>query len=196
MIIQLRGTSGSGKSTVVREVMKHYGPATRVKVAGRKQPLGYLLPHPHAKTKGASARSLFVVGHYETACGGCDTLPSYDRSIEVVRHAHAAGHDVLFEGLLISGEVQRCAQLHEDGLPLRVMALDTPVDVCVDSINTRRRSKNPDKDDVNPANTLAKFKTVQGAMRKLAERGVPTEWTTRQAAAIAILTYFDLDDLR
>lgn len=183
MIIQLRGTSGSGKSTVVRSVMMRYG-AARQKVMreGRKQPIAYVLPN---KTPGG--RSLLIVGHYETACGGCDTLPSYDASIEIVRKGHEHGFDVLFEGLLISGEVARCAKLHEDGLPYVSLGLETPLDVCVDSINQRRRAKDPDKPDVNPRNTEAKFKTVQGAMRKLSERGVRTEWVTRDTALDRIL---------
>lgn len=183
MIIQIRGTSGSGKSTVVRQVMMRYN-AGRAKVmrVGRKQPLGYILT-----PRDPALRKLFVVGHYETACGGCDTLPSYDASIELVREAHARGLDVLFEGLLISGEVRRCVQLHQHGLPYHVIGLEVPLEVCVDSVNARRREKNPDKPDVNPRNTEAKYKTVQGAMRKLREAGVSAEWCTREAAVDRVL---------
>lgn len=173
MIIQIRGTSGSGKTTLVKRIMGLYESKVRVMVPGRKQPLGYILPHPDG------GRSLFLVGHYETACGGCDTIPSYDRNIEIVREAHAAGYDVLFEGLLISGETRRCIELHTDGLPYSCYALDTPLDVCVASINDRRRQKNPDKPDVNPVNTENKYKTVQSAMRKLEAAGVPVAWGER-----------------
>lgn len=41
MIIQIRGTSGSGKSWVMREVMKLLRKVSSVTVAGRKQPLYY-----------------------------------------------------------------------------------------------------------------------------------------------------------
>lgn len=182
-IIQVRGTSGSGKSTVVREIMKRYKPGRgKFYRQGRKQPLGYTLINPQL-----GRRNLVIVGHYETACGGCDTLPSYDDSIGIVREAHANGYDVLFEGLLISGEVQRCAKLHADGLPFHVIGLEVPLDVCLDSVNQRRWAKNPDKPGVNPRNTEAKYKTVQGAMRKLAEAGVPTEWQTRDGAVERIL---------
>lgn len=190
MIIQIRGTSGTGKSTVVREVMKRYNPA-RQKVfrTGRKQPLCYFLPWLGGPEDSLpEEHGLVVVGHYETACGGCDTLPSYDASIEIVREAHSRGFDVLFEGLLISGEVRRCAELHADGLPYHVIGLEVPLEVCIASVNKRRWAKDPEKPGVNPKNTEAKYKTVQGAMRKLAEAGVTTEWCTREAAVGRVLT--------
>jgi predicted kinase len=180
MIIQLRGTSGSGKTTIVRTIMEGYQNSNPVclEIAGkvRKRPAGYLLDN------GPGSKHLFVVGHYETACGGCDTLPDYDTCIQLVRDAHANGHDVLFEGLLISGETRRCAELHNDGLPYTVVCLNTPLQECLDSVNTRRRAKKPDAEDVNPKNTEAKFKIVQRAAEKLAEAGVPVEWHSRDTA--------------
>lgn len=176
MIIQLRGTSGSGKTTVVRKVMELYAARANVKIPGRRRPLGYVLTHPHG------GRPLAVLGHYETACGGCDTLPSLDRIIELVRQSHAQGYDVLFEGLLISGETRRCIELHKDGLPYEVLALRTDLQTCIDSVNARRREKDPERENVNPANTEAKYKTVQSSMRKLQEAGVMAEWFGREEA--------------
>ena len=175
MIIQLRGTSGSGKSTAVRAIMDRYGPRSPVRKVGmkRRQPIGYL-----CAPQEPDGPSLFVAGHYETACGGCDTLPTYDFIIDLVREAATSGYDVLFEGLLISGEVTRCASL-QDFLYLSI-GLDVPVEVCLDSVNQRRRKKKPEALDVNPKNTIAKATTVRGAMSRLAELGVRTEWQTRE----------------
>lgn len=178
MLINIRGTSGSGKSTLVREVTKLYTQRTAFRVEGRKQPLGYVFTRP-------SGRSLAVVGHYETACGGCDTIPSLDRIIELVRQSHIAGHDVLFEGLLIASEYTRTVQLHHDGLPLRVVQLTTPLDLCLESINLRRRAKTPDKEDVNPKNTTTKFRGVLSICNKLEASGVPVQRLDRAVA----LTY-------
>lgn len=185
MIIQLRGTSGSGKSTAVREVMARYGQRIPVFIAGRKQPLGYYCTHPQG------GRTLAVVGHYEVACGGCDTIPSYDRTIELVRKAHGDGNDVLFEGLIMSSESRRCSAMANDGLPYRVLALDTPIELCLAGVNARRRAKDPNKPDVDPKNTIGKIKVVQNAMVRLASLGVEGEWVTRETVVPRIMGLFN-----
>lgn len=96
MIINIRGTSGSGKSHLVRSVMDLYGLRTKFFVENRKQPIGYTA---HRRTSG---RNLSVLGHYETACGGCDTIPSLDQIFSRAMKAHGE-HDVLFEGLIEIG---------------------------------------------------------------------------------------------
>jgi thiamine pyrophosphate-dependent acetolactate synthase large subunit-like protein len=164
MIINIRGTSGTGKSTIVRAIMAHYDTRMKVRVEGRKQPLGYIC-HKH------NHPSLAVVGHYETACGGCDTISPLDRIYELVEQSAQRNYDVLYEGLLISAEVNRAVDLasrHD----LVVMHLDVPLDVCVDSINQRRWAKNPDKPPVNPRNTEQKHKGTKRAVERLAEAGV------------------------
>lgn len=175
-IINVRGTSGSGKSTLVRRIMDLYhGPRLRIKVKGRKQPLATLLQRP-------DGRSLFIPGHYETACGGCDTLSGYDQSYGLVKEAYANGHDVLYEGLLISGESQRVIDLHNGGFNVKVIALEVPIEQCIASVNTRRWAKNPDKPPVKERNTIAKARAVEIAMKKMQEAGVPTVWRNRDEA--------------
>lgn len=166
-ILQIRGTSGSGKSTLARSIMEIYPSKTRVKISGRKQPLGYVL------NGSPSGRSLYVPGHYETPCGGCDTIPSLDLIYEHVRKAHDQGHDVLFEGLLISSEVNRSQALHDDGLPFHVLMLTTPIDVCLYSVNQRRQAKRgPDAPGVNPKNTQSKFQGTLSTCKRLSAGGV------------------------
>lgn len=179
MIINIRGTSGSGKSTLVRRVMELYGgPKVVYREEGRKQPIGYALH----RAQGVPGRPLGLIGHYETACGGCDTVPKMDRIFELVREAHANGMDVLFEGLLISADFNRTYALHADGLPLLVVGLDVPLDVCLDSVNQRRWAKNPNKPPVNPKNTESKWKGTKNTMKKLQEHGVDARWADREGA--------------
>lgn len=180
MIINIRGTSGSGKSTLVRNVLACYESRTVFKEPSRRQPIGYL--YHRRKTLGQPGRSLAVVGHYETACGGCDTIPNLERTFELVRQSHAAGHDVLFEGLLISSEVNRTVALHTDGLPLQIIALDTPLDICIESINQRRWAKNPDKPPVATKNTTSKHRAVELSMKRFKEAGLDACWLSRMLA--------------
>lgn len=136
MIINIRGTSGSGKSTLMRRIMEHpdYGRRLKYHIDGRKQPIGYVLQRLHGN-------DLAIIGHYETACGGCDTIQKMEEIFRLVRESHAAGHDVMFEGLLISADVNRAQALHDDGLPFTVIALDkVPLETCLDSVNQRRNN--------------------------------------------------------
>ena len=76
------------------------------------------------------------------ACGGCDTAPARDGGLgEVFRLAGAlaaGGHDVLLEGLFLSGDHQRSAEL-AGRHPLHVLLLDTPVERCARNLVARRR---------------------------------------------------------
>jgi len=198
VIINIRGTSGSGKTTLTRKVMELYKSKSAVRVPDRKRPIGYIYQHPHG------GRPLGVIGHYETACGGCDTITDQDHIYELVRKSHEAGMDVLYEGLLISAEVNRAVKLHQDGLPLLTVALNTPLEVCLASINERRmadfnkrlakaEAENAEraakgrklielpepKGEVNPKNTASKFSGVKTSMKRLEEAGVRAVWADR-----------------
>jgi hypothetical protein len=215
-IINIRGTSGSGKSTVARQLMALYQPnPLRYREEGRKQPLGYRYKNPlnqHQKCPSCSGsghrgmampdgtfvrcwtcvgngmlvpeghhRDLAVVGHYETDCGGADTIPDYAKLIYWVKAGADAGMDVLFEGLLFSGDVVHTIRLNEwckeQGHELRVVAMQMDLQLCVDSINLRRNAKaqrlgRPPKPPVNPKNTIAKHKGLTLACSRLEQANV------------------------
>lgn len=193
-IINIRGTSGSGKSTLVRRVMELYETKAAVRLKeGRKQPIGYILSK-------SMHNALALVGHYETDCGGCDTIANMDEIYANVRQASFANMDVLFEGLLISADANRIIQLHKDLLAhttVRVIALDTPLELCIESVNNRRRGaaerKGRDyKGDVNPKNTTSKFAGVKSSMKRIEAAGVPCSWESRDSAFELIKREFRL----
>lgn len=175
MIVNIRGTSGSGKSFIIRQVMELYkGAKNPVRVEKRKQPLGYTLyREPN------DGPPLAIIGHYESPCGGCDTITKQDYIYELIRQAHDRGADVMYEGLLLSAEFHRAYALHTDGIPYLVIGLDVELSVCLDSVNQRRWTKDPTKPPVNPKTTTAKFKGVQNTMKKLQDHGVDARWASR-----------------
>jgi hypothetical protein len=204
MIINIRGTSGSGKSTLVRNIVKLYtGPKLAYHEEGRKQPLGYMHHRSLLSTTGGG-RPLGIVGHYETDCGGCDTIPKMERIFELVRAAADKGMDVIFEGLLISADVERTATLAAGYMGgFHVIALDVPIEECLDSVNARRRGKDQrrweaasllamekgkhpeqlvERPGVNPKNTISKHKGVKQSCKRLRERGIPVHEVGRVAA--------------
>lgn len=168
MIIQLRGTSGSGKTTIVKAIMTDYtGIKSRVMVSDRKQPIGYILQRGVDQPAG---RPLAVIGHYETACGGCDTIKTADEVYSRMAHAHELGFDVLFEGLLLSGEINRTMDWVKDHQGFYHTAfIDTELEECLASINLRRAARGK-LEPVARTNTESKFKAMVNVERRLREQ--------------------------
>ena len=180
MIINIRGTSGTGKTHMVRAFMAdHPGWETRF-IPERKRPLGYF--HPGGNGPEHMQGGVYVVGNYECACGGTDTLPSWGFIHNVVREAALQRHHVLFEGLLWSHETKRTIMLSKD-FQMQVWGIHLPIEECLDSINVRRRLKNPDAADVNPASTISGARQTKAALLKLEANGVRVVHGTRNELA-------------
>ena len=168
MIVNPRGTSGSGKTELVRRVVADYGWGSDGRVEpvrreGRRHPIAYRLRHP------SGGRPLALLGHYEATAGGCDTIRLTDGGLdEAFRLAGAyaaSGHDVLLEGLLLSGEHRRSAALakaHE----LHVLRLDTPLDRCVRNAIARQRAGRRGRASVARTATMRQA-DVEEACRRL-----------------------------
>lgn len=171
LIINPRGTSGSGKTELVRRIMAEHGwqcggTIEPIELAGRSKPIGYRLQHP------SGSRPLTVLGHYERTSGGCDTIRLSDGGMHTVmrmaREEAAAGCDVLIEGSRLSsehrlsGELARAHRLH-------VICLATPLDRCVANLMKRRRARQDSRPLI--ATTLeAERKAIGDACRMLTAR--------------------------
>lgn len=164
MIINIRGTSGAGKSTLVRAIMSQYTTKLAHFVEKRKQPIAYTLHHTGLK-------QLYIPGHYESACGGADTLKTFDQIFCLVREADANKKDVLFEGMLLCSDTKRIIQLAKDTGNTVIISLTTPVDQCCDNIRKRRAEKGNDK-ELNEENTRNRYAYEQKQIVKLQSAGV------------------------
>lgn len=172
VILNLRGTSGSGKSTIVRRVMECYKVSPCYQLE-RRQPLAYI----GDRDPGAA---LFVPGHYETPCGGCDTIKTVDEVYHLVEQGIAYNRDVIYEGIMVQDDVKRCAALHRRH-PLTVIALTTPIDVCLASVQ-KRRDERGDERPLNPKNTISRAERVKRNAQRLRGMGVPVLFLDRDAA--------------
>jgi hypothetical protein len=178
VIVNLRGTSGSGKSTLVRDVMAQYQQRNPIYQHGRKQPIGYCCDRD-------GGRSLFVVGHYETACGGCDTISDgMERIYYLINEDAALGRDVIYEGLIVQSDVRRCAELSRK-YPLLVVAIEEPLEVCLAGIQARRAARG-DERPLNPKNTIGKMNQMPRDMKRLETMGVDARRLNRAEARIAV----------
>src|SRR5262249_15014544 len=95
MLVNLRGTSGSGKSTVVRKLMAQCMRKPIYDMFGLRQPEAYKLTLP---------QPAFVIGPYTkrpNLCGGCDRILPFALVPQLIEKYAQHGH-VVFEGLLIA----------------------------------------------------------------------------------------------
>lgn len=163
MIIQLRGTSGSGKTTAMRKVKDALGKWTPHFTDGRRRPLYYTLA-------GVGTKVVYLLGHYEIACGGCDTLGSARAVYDLLDDLKSTNPSALFlaEGLLLSEDVKWTSCYPA---ATRVVFLSTPLEKCLAQIAARRAADGNDK-PLDPRNTTNRVRTIERARGKLGAAGV------------------------
>lgn len=148
MIINIRGTSGSGKSTIVQKLMLKWN-TDFVLVRGKIE--AYLIRSPYGP--------IYVIGPYRTACGGCDAIKTQDEICKLVKKYAKLGH-VIFEGVIVSTIYERYKKLMlQYGGPYRFIFLNTPLDVCLSRIRQRRKAAG-NKKPLDPTTTKAKYEAI------------------------------------
>jgi hypothetical protein len=187
MIINITGTSGSGKSTIVRDVMKRYSIVQPEHTEGRRQPISYYCE------KDEFNKGLVVIGHYETPCGGCDTIKTPDEVQRQIIGAHEMGCHVLYEGIIIQDDTKRRIALHKAGYPFAVILLTTTLDVCLAGIQARRDARG-DARPLDPSNTQERMERQITRARKLRAAGVTVHEFSRQQALEFCLKEFGFND--
>ncbi len=160
MIVQIRGTSGSGKSTVMKEVMGLMGDWGPEHIKGRKQPYYYKSMSDWPLT--------FVLGHYETACGGCDSIGSSATVAKMIETLSAKKPThIICEGLLLSEDVKWTSQMAD----VCCVFLTTPTDRCVAQVSSRRIEAGNTK-PLNEANTRKRVAVIERGRKRLVDLGV------------------------
>jgi hypothetical protein len=162
MLINVRGTSGAGKTTVVRALMALCPHKPIYGVLGPRRPEAYalMLPYP-----------VYVLGPYLTPCGGCDCVQPFALIPKLIERHAQRGH-VVFEGLLLStffGEIGRL--LMETYADSRVMFLDTPLDVCIKRVEARRAAAGNPK-PFDPKLLIEKYNTIARLRPKFGPRAM------------------------
>lgn len=187
MIINLRGTSGSGKSTAVRYVMAG-GSVSEVRADPvDKHPIGYAV-------SGAVDGVVSVVGKYTTACGGCDTIKTQDEICGRVRRFATDGH-VLFEGLLISHLFSRYAALSDELGGICFGFLDTPLEVCLERVRARRAARGNTK-PLNEKNTVQKWHDMRRVYGKFRDAGHNAVWVPNETAGQWVIDMLRLREMK
>jgi len=189
-IVSLRGTSGSGKSTVAFTLFNKYPRQEIVNNEGKIQ--GYKVDaSPEVK------QPIYVLGKYTTACGGCDQIPTQQEAADRAVHYHQDGH-VLMEGLLASaagpaGAVTMTIQATGEAV---FAILNTPVDLCIERVKARRLARG-DERPLNEKNTRDKWtqtRSTASALFKLGYDVRPIDHTKAFDDVLAIFQEAEQND--
>lgn len=180
-IVQLVGTSGSGKTTIAREIMQRYGKTTPVIPPGRRVPEAYMVVPPLGKLP------LYVLGSYENKCGGVDTIGSAADLLELIDRYAKGGNHVLFEGLLISTYYGLLGKGLEKYHPHVVRCfLTTDIEVCIQRVIVRRAERKT-KTPFNEDNTRNRMTAIAGFKRRLKKEGQRVELISGTDEVLGIL---------
>jgi hypothetical protein len=183
LVVQIRGTSGSGKTWVVKQIMASLGYWQPVMSPCGRFPLYNL-----------SESKVAVLGVYGGVNRGCDRLGSartvYDLACSLLDGQAEA---VLAEGLLLSNDVKWTVQLRD--FDLRVLFLSTPLDVCLRQLESRREQSG-NKRPHNPMVTSNRVRHIQSARTRLQELGVWCPMVSPSQAVRVILAWLSARKLR
>lgn len=186
MLINLRGSHGSGKTTIVRKVMAEYPKRKAVYLeSGRRIPIGYIC-------KKAGHTTLFVPGSYEhPVSGGCDNVQKVDLIYGTIKKYAKKGYNVLFEGIVAQHSTPNIILLNER-YKVRVVVIDISAEKALKGVRSRRKKRN-ETEKFNPANTIKETAAVLSSSRRLKSAGVKVKFAkTRSDALDKVLDLLEL----
>lgn len=155
MLINIRGTNGTGKSTLMRNYIGDFKRLEYQVTSGRT-------------IKVLQNGNRYILGDYTRDCGGLDTFKTLDEVRECVRHYIALG-DVFMEGMMYSTLFSTPAAIDDEitalGHEYYWVHLDVPVEVCIQS-TVERRVKNGNFKDFDPIQLAKKWRSTGAAFNK------------------------------
>jgi hypothetical protein len=99
---------------------------------------------------------LYIMGSYESTCGGCDTIDSVHKVAELLEEVmdHPGPGLLVYEGLMISHMIGTVGGVaYRYGKRHTMAFLDTPLQVCLDRVQARRDARGATA-RFNPTNTI------------------------------------------
>jgi cytidylate kinase len=162
MIIDIRGAFGSGKSTIVHRLLEAYGFKFIIEKA---QKIGcYVNP-----------LDCGILGTYQRQCGGVDSIKTPEEVCRRLRLFNEKYKNVILEGIVTGHTFQRYSLMaRELGLEKYTFCfLDTPLDLCIQRVEQRRKEKGNDK-PFDPRNVIKEWHSVWERVRpKFIKAGHP-----------------------
>lgn len=162
-VINIRGTNGSGKSHLVRQWMRKVG----YEPYPRRQNLfgGDALcgPIEYYRLRDGG----IVLGSYETACGGCDTMGTFAQIERAIRdRLKSKPPYLIFEGIVVSTVFGTWFKFSQSIGGMTWAFLDTPLTVCIERVYGRNRGARIGEDLLR-----RKFQSIDTVRLKAIESG-------------------------
>jgi predicted ABC-type ATPase len=189
-VVAIKGTNGSGKSTVVRELIASLGKQSILRVNGKEA--GYGCKYEDG--------TLFVLGKYKTAaCGGLDSSFSYggaaDDLLLCIDKLAPQGH-VVCEGVIAitsygHDRMTRFAdKLKRRGHRMIFAHIDTPAELCVERVKQRRLAAGNTK-PFDPAKLLDKYQSILKSQEQLLAAGYDARILPHEEPLQTLLRWFE-----
>lgn len=174
MIFKLAGTSGSGKSSLIRAMMKLWA-FTPTTWPGKSKVKEYVAQIKRGQPLSKVYDRVIILGDYSSPCGGLDGVSDKND-----RHAMTAAYAdrkkfrrtlVLAEGLLyggVYGITEGLGMLSEDprsGLWCYGF-MNTPIEVCLERCRQRRAARGV-TEPMNPKNTTDKHRSIECVLARV-----------------------------
>ena len=184
MVINIRGTSGSGKSWVMRRLLEEfpnrYEPGLQSTILDDR----ILLIGPYYTSSGAVGVDYML--HFMTldhihAMAVQKMMPSpgvFEGKAEQFDH-------VMFEGLIVSNVYERYRKMAAE-VDLRWVFLNTPLDVCLRQVEKRRQERG-ERRPFKPENTITKWNSAQRQVDKARSDGMQV-WSVSSNEAVDLVT--------
>jgi hypothetical protein len=150
VVINIRGTNSSGKSTIVRKMMDKF--SAKPAFTDKRKIWAYEVWFEPR---------FWVLGDYTKPLGGCDGIRTIPEVMSHVKHLATNNGNVLFEGILVSILAEPWIELAKSMTDTHFIfaTLDTPLEKCI-----RRAEKRKEKvknASCNPDYIRAKYQAVQ-----------------------------------
>lgn len=125
--IEIRGSTGAGKTTVMRTIMA-------------QSPSRVIDVDKHVMTLRLHGRVVSVPGSYVQTTGGLENRYSLEQCIQLLKHAELGAHAVLFEGGMLSKTTGTVYRWLVDGQKdYHVVHLDVSIPTMVTHLAKRRQ---------------------------------------------------------
>lgn len=190
MIINIRGTNGSGKTHLARQLIgKHAEPIDLVTYAAPTKKEPTRLKFVEGWGDAGSPDTFLAIGSYKQGCGGMDTVPSFELQQQAVGVAATwvkdgkpitgdAPEHVVCEGVLAStvagSWLEFFVNMTTNGHSVLIAYLDTPLELCLERITARQVAAKGEAREIKTDLVRDKIKAINATRAKFDAAGIRT----------------------
>ena len=185
MIINIRGTNGSGKTHLARQLI---GPdAMPIDLVQYPSPTKREPDRQRWVEGWGTPGGFLAIGSYRQDCGGMDTLPSFEVQQQAVEFAALnsmrTGHPehIVCEGVLASTVAgswleffKKCYYSTDNRVQPIIAYLDTPLELCLERITARQIAAKGEAREIKTEQVAAKVKAIAATRARFDAAGIRT----------------------